>query len=623
MTSLYLLLPQKNRPLQATEATTFLTSNFIYYCLLLLLLTTATSTLSRTNAASIDVEPSYWQNHQRSVVSPRSLCEEWRHDVASRATVSKLIVEGRVKKIDDSSSRASRSNFQSDKSLLYFNVTFKPRVVYKGYLPKQIYNNNVNSNSVSSNNNKNNNNYPMLVVGVFGRKEDAGSCTPSIQLGTNYIMFLKFNPSTYDVLMTSSSSSPSYDYNADENDDGGDDDDEVHDVFDDADNDSVINVKNNDNKRNKKSKMNAYNNSEEEDEEDDDDDGGGGNDNDDLPVGSDVRPYFEIDQFPELTSRRALRSVAEFSCKNCSSMPTIEPMAEKRKQVIANQKLLLRCVTHGRPAPLVTWFKNGDVLNTTVKRISVKNSRDGTSTLHIDKIKSSDSGIFQCSAKNILGDVISEGVDVIVLTESQINDIPQYGPCDVLDYCLNGGTCHSQLKTGAKVCECRQNYTGPRCQEFNVVEHVILMRDKYEKFEKRLESLVMTSLLLIVILIFLFIVVIVFLTRRRFKQARTGSTTTTTTATSLICNNNNNNNNVNNNVNSKKSCNGTAVRASYIQQKQQQQQLRLSQQPQQPQHQQQLQMQPMKEIKVRKICNDFSSMFSKPRCNLSIRSLLT
>ncbi|XP_039299676.1 peroxidasin homolog, partial [Nilaparvata lugens] len=59
----------------------------------------------------------------------------------------------------------------------------------------------------------------------------------------------------------------------------------------------------------------------------------------------------------------------------------------------------LRCVAEGSPAPVITWFKDGNTV-TPATRFSIL---EGGSTLEIRDLKESDSGLYTCLAQNQVG----------------------------------------------------------------------------------------------------------------------------------------------------------------------------------------------------------------------------
>jgi hypothetical protein len=74
------------------------------------------------------------------------------------------------------------------------------------------------------------------------------------------------------------------------------------------------------------------------------------------------------------------------------------------------ENVILSCNAEGNPEPVLTWTKDEAALKYTNRVRLSSNNR----TLNIEFIKESDSGLYACSAENILGaDEATAQVDVI------------------------------------------------------------------------------------------------------------------------------------------------------------------------------------------------------------------
>lgn len=103
-------------------------------------------------------------------------CGQFYDDVPSRTALAAIVFEGRAQRAESLPSWAK----QVDRE--HFNVTFKPRNLYKGDLPRNP------EGGLS-----------VITVGTFGVVEDRNACVPSVQLRSRYIVFLRAEgtPSDY------------------------------------------------------------------------------------------------------------------------------------------------------------------------------------------------------------------------------------------------------------------------------------------------------------------------------------------------------------------------------------------------------------------------------------------
>lgn len=95
-------------------------------------------------------------------------CGQLYDDVPSRTALAAVVFEGRAQRAESLPSWAK----QVDRE--HFNVTFKPRNLYKGDLPRNPEGG-----------------FSVITVGTFGVAEDRNACIPSVQLRSRYIVFLR------------------------------------------------------------------------------------------------------------------------------------------------------------------------------------------------------------------------------------------------------------------------------------------------------------------------------------------------------------------------------------------------------------------------------------------------
>jgi len=106
-----------------------------------------------------------------SAMSP--LCNT---DIPSRTARAVIVIEGRTRRVETSPSWIARTSASGGGGPLdndYFNITVKPRTVYKGDLPKDERNG-----------------YLPIAIGEFAPDEDWVNCIPSVRLGSRYLFFL-------------------------------------------------------------------------------------------------------------------------------------------------------------------------------------------------------------------------------------------------------------------------------------------------------------------------------------------------------------------------------------------------------------------------------------------------
>uniref|UniRef100_A0A0N5ALN6 Myosin light chain kinase, smooth muscle n=1 Tax=Syphacia muris TaxID=451379 RepID=A0A0N5ALN6_9BILA len=99
--------------------------------------------------------------------------------------------------------------------------------------------------------------------------------------------------------------------------------------------------------------------------------------------------------------------IAQSSCKvNVTDKQGQKPPTFEKTlsdcTVIAGSEIKLKCRVIGNPDPQVVWMKDGEQLSTS-RRITLRFIEDGYCLLLISNVNSSDTGIYLCSAKNVVG----------------------------------------------------------------------------------------------------------------------------------------------------------------------------------------------------------------------------
>ena len=103
-----------------------------------------------------------------------SLCNM---DIPSRTALATIVIEGRTRRVEAVPSWFTRTSGSGHGVPFdvadYFNITVKPRTVFKGDLPKDPREG-----------------YLPIAVGEFAPDEDRQNCIPSVRLGSRYLFFL-------------------------------------------------------------------------------------------------------------------------------------------------------------------------------------------------------------------------------------------------------------------------------------------------------------------------------------------------------------------------------------------------------------------------------------------------
>lgn len=95
-------------------------------------------------------------------------CAQLYDDIPSRTALATIVFEGRARRLESLPSSVKQVDVE------HFNVTFKPRRLFKGSLPRTVEGS-----------------FEIITVGVFGRVEDRSACVPSVHLSSRYLVFLQ------------------------------------------------------------------------------------------------------------------------------------------------------------------------------------------------------------------------------------------------------------------------------------------------------------------------------------------------------------------------------------------------------------------------------------------------
>ncbi|XP_048456571.1 pro-neuregulin-1, membrane-bound isoform isoform X2 [Rhincodon typus] len=191
-----------------------------------------------------------------------------------------------------------------------------------------------------------------------------------------------------------------------------------------------------------------------------------------------------------------------------ASAPKIKPL---KSDVVVNEgkKLVLRCeAISGYPQPTFKWYKDGKELisNKKSKEIRIKRKKRKESELLIRKVKPSHAGEYMCEATNQQGE--DRSISNIAVTPATTSPTPWSGharPCNDSDrhYCVNGGQCFVINGINKLSCQCPNEFTGDRCQNYvmaSFYKHLgIEFMEAEELYQKRVLTITGICIALLVV----------------------------------------------------------------------------------------------------------------------------
>ncbi|XP_062902853.1 pro-neuregulin-1, membrane-bound isoform isoform X5 [Mobula hypostoma] len=207
-----------------------------------------------------------------------------------------------------------------------------------------------------------------------------------------------------------------------------------------------------------------------------------------------------------------------------ASAPKIKPL---KSDVVVNEgkKLVLRCeAISGYPQPTFTWYKDGKELTVRKsKEIRIKKKKRKESELLIRKVKPSHAGKYTCKAVNQQGE--DQSVSNIAVTPATTSPTPWSGharPCNESNrhYCVNGGQCFVINGINKLSCQCPNEFTGDRCQNYvmaSFYKHLgIEFMEAEELYQKRV--LTITGICIAVLVVGIMCVVAYCKTKKQRKK---------------------------------------------------------------------------------------------------------
>lgn len=168
-------------------------------------------------------------------------------------------------------------------------------------------------------------------------------------------------------------------------------------------------------------------------------------------------------------TKKAIRSIRKVLIPGNAKPAKLKGL--KGVRIEPKNRIRLKCKIEGYPVPWVDWFRDGKKIKST-DRIRIRSKRKDTRLL-IRKAVESDSGRYECRAKNVLNkQTVSLSATVIVtstaITTPLTTLIYEGEECKETNYCLNGGTCIYFRSIRELSCHCADGYKGKRCESKDI-----------------------------------------------------------------------------------------------------------------------------------------------------------
>lgn len=189
---------------------------------------------------------------------------------------------------------------------------------------------------------------------------------------------------------------------------------------------------------------------------------------------------------PIESNKKTARDVRKLACRTCDKAPVLKTI--KVKPIIEGKKIQISCrLRIARPAPILVWEKDGQILENGKKGFQTKTTKRGI-VLRKKKASLSDSGTYVCEAKNVVGKTRQEVLikvrpDVKTTKKPQRKTTPPLKnevttsipelfyecPKEHDGRCFNGGTCEIIADLGVPRCRCPATHQGKRCEYRKVI----------------------------------------------------------------------------------------------------------------------------------------------------------
>lgn len=122
-----------------------------------------------------------------------------------------------------------------------------------------------------------------------------------------------------------------------------------------------------------------------------------------------IENFQEVDE-GELTcvaENRAGKAKSHATVSMIRIPPTFAELLPRSLQVEEGAPLVLNVDVDGSPFPKVTWFKDGEVIESD-DHVKIETQPNGSTRLTIEKCKPTDSGAYKIFAKNKIGESTSQ-----------------------------------------------------------------------------------------------------------------------------------------------------------------------------------------------------------------------